>query len=179
MKLLDRKASLSLFAGIFIITALLLVTWYSVMGREVQEDPGEPEVVMGPPVPDAFKVIRLSGAFGRDSNLRDVLLENGFTPQELYYLVEDTKDVYDFNKVKSDATYSLEKYGDGRFRRFIYNVSREEYVAVIRNDTGFQALKVERPVEIREEFIQGEIRTSLWDTIISRGESGELVMSHL
>ncbi len=177
MKLMDRWVRLSLVPGILIAAVLSIVIWYSVTGREVPEEVAEPAVVMGPPVPAAFEVVRSEGAFGRDSSLRDVFLENGFTPQELHYLVEDTKDVYDFNKVKSGAAYSLEKYSDGRFRRFLYNISREEYVVVLRNDISYQAIKVERPVEIREVFIDGVIRTSLWDTIISMGESGELVMS--
>ena len=177
MKRPDSKTSIFLVPGLFLVSALLLVIGYSFTERAVIPENDTPVAVMGPPVPAAFEVVRFEGAFGRDSSLRDVFFENGFTPQDLHYLVEDTKDVYDFNKVRSDATYALEKYSDGRFRRFLYNISREEYVVVIHNDSSYQAIKVERPVEIREVFIEGEIRTSLWDTITASGESGELVMS--
>jgi len=133
--------------------------------------------VMAPPIPPAYKITRIEGQFGRDSNLRDVFFENGFTPQELHYLVEDTQDVYDFNKVKSGASWILDKYADGRFRRFLYNINREEYVIVLREDERYRAIKTVRPVEVRDVFVEGSIQTSLWDTIIAQGESGELVMS--
>jgi murein DD-endopeptidase MepM/ murein hydrolase activator NlpD len=177
MKRQDRRAHLFLVPLILIFVFVLIGIWYAFMERVVSEEVTNPAEVMGPEIPPAFEVVRSEGEFGRDSNLRDVFVENGFTPQELHYLVEDAKDVYDFNKVKSGATYSLEKYADGRFRRFLYNISREEYVVVLRNDIRYQAIKVERPVEVREAFIDGIIQTSLWDTITAQGESGELVMS--
>ena len=177
MRILDKKTGLTLAALLLVVAAALLFRVFPVTEKESAGPVESVSAVLGPPVPAAYEIKRTEGEFGRDSNLRDVFLEHGFTPQELHYLVADTKEVYDFNKVKSGASWSLEKYSDGRFRRFLYNINREEYVIVLRDGEKFQALKVERPVEVRDVFVEGSIETSLWDTIIARGESGELVMS--
>ncbi len=176
------KVRKNTFRLVFVVVALALIAVFFLIGnssggRGATEEIAEQASVMGPPVPPSYDVIRTEGEFGRDSNLRDVFMEQGFTPQELHYLVEDTKDVYDFNRVQSGASYSLEKFADGRFRRLLYNVNREKYVVVVRNGESFQAMAVERPVETREVFIEGVILTSLWDTIVAQGESGELVMA--
>lgn len=170
------KRDLAVLIAFGVLFLLGLVVGFSFGGTEEPELIATPEV-MGPPVPAAYEIIRTRGEFGTDSNLRDLFFEHGFSAQEVHFLVEDTKDVYDFNRIKSGASFTLERFQDGRFRRFLYNISREEYVIVVRNGVSFMAMKVERPIETREVFVDGVIRTSLWDTIVTQGESGELVMS--
>jgi len=171
-----KKSPLLIAFCISIIAAVFLIGYFQTGDAKAEITPAEPEV-MGPAIPRAYELVRTEGTFSPDSSLRDVFIQQDFTPQELHYLVRDTKDVHDFNKIKSGASYSLERFADGRFRRFLYNISREEYVIVQKRGESYQAIKVKRPVEVREVFVEGSIETSLWDTIVAQGESGELVMS--
>lgn len=176
MNPIRKKSTLLLAVAISALAAFFLFGYLQPGAGKAEAIPPAPEV-LGPPVPKGYEVIRTEGVFSPDSSLRDIFLQQGFTPQELHYLVEDTRDVHDFNKVQSGASYSLDRFADGRFRRFVYNLNREEYVIVHRSGESYQALKVKRPIEIREVFVEGSIQTSLWNTITAQGESGELVMS--
>ncbi len=58
-----------------------------------------------------------------------------------------------------------------------YEINDEEYLSVEYDTDHYVASRITRDFEIETEEIYGEIRYSLWDSLVSRGESPQLVES--
>lgn len=152
---------------------LLVYTAYSVLESNVEVDVELPVVEWAtPPEPE---VKRVEDVITPNSTMQDLLLKFGFTHQSIHAFIEDVRPVYDLNRIKAGKAFSVETRLDGRFQKFDYYFDEEEYLSVTYESGKYSASRHLHEFEdILEEFY-GEIETSLWDTLTSRGEKPQLV----
>jgi murein DD-endopeptidase MepM/ murein hydrolase activator NlpD len=164
--------------------AFLLLGGFSVAGflytRDNESSPilryGGDSSAQGPVVPEEFRVERVEGSFPANSTLQDLLLEHGFTPQQIHQLIVDTREVKDLNRVVAGHRFALEHFGNGRFRRFLYEVDDESSVVVGYENGFYKAVLQSRNLETVLTNISSRIKDNLWNTLVECGESGVLTM---
>jgi murein DD-endopeptidase MepM/ murein hydrolase activator NlpD len=90
-------------------------------------------------------------------------------------LIDGSRDVFDFTKCRPGDRWLAFVNEDGTVEKFKYQVSRTKlWRATLTKDGEYQAEKIDVPVQTRIDTITGTVNTSLWQTLRSRGERGEL-----
>jgi len=130
----------------------------------------------GPNVPLEYRVERVEGQFPPNSTLQDFLLDHGFTPYDIHQLIQGTKDVHDLNRVDAGHRVVIETFGDGRFRKLEYDVDDEKCLVVTSSGDQYSAEMRQRELHTAQERVFGRISESLWNTLISLGETPGLIM---
>lgn len=133
--------------------------------------------MQGPTIPANYRIERFEELFPRQSNLRDVLVQHDFTPQDIHQLLTDTQDVYNLNRVTAGHRYALERYGDGRFRQLEYDIDDESYLLVGYGQGRYEAEVKKREFETSVATLYGRITDSLWNTLLTQGEGPQLIMA--
>ena len=152
---------------------LLVYATYSVLESMVEEDVGLPVVELAiPPEPE---VKRFEDVIPPNSTMQDLLFKFGFTHQSIHAFIEDVRPVYNLNRIKAGKVFAVETRLDGRFQKFDYYFDEEEYLSVIYESGKYSASRHLHEFEDTIEEFYGEIETSLWDTLTSRGEKPQLV----
>lgn len=131
----------------------------------------------GPPIPPQFRIERLEQKLPQRSTLRDVLVAWGFSAQDVHQLMLDVRKAHDLNRVMAGRRIALERTGDGGFRRLEYDIDESKYLVVTRDNGAYQGRVEMRQFDTVVNEIGGRIRDSLWATLVSLGESGQLVMN--
>lgn len=131
----------------------------------------------GPKVPAEFSVERVEGRFQANSTLQDLLLQHGFTPQEIHQLIIDTKEIHNLNSVKAGNGFTIERFASGQFRRFRYVIDDESSLLVDYQNGRYNASILRRELRTTVAEISSGIEGNLWNTLINRGESGLLTMN--
>lgn len=167
-----------------LIVALIGVLWISVRSQQSQqsilseaENRAEPPSFIGPPVPPEYQISRIEDHFPADSTLQDVLFGIDFEPRDVHQLITETREVYDLNKVVAGNLFAIEQFGDGRFRKFEYELDDEKYLTVRYDEGAYRATLHERQFDTELEQVSGTISDNLWNTLVGQGESGLLVMN--
>ncbi|MFZ0426632.1 MAG: peptidoglycan DD-metalloendopeptidase family protein [Acidobacteriota bacterium] len=168
-------------AALVVIAGVLVVSLRWRAGVESPSDSPAPRVEirlpMGPPLPDELKVTRIEKEFPRNSNLRDVLVPYGFTPQDIHQLIEQTRDVHNLNRVTAGHRYAIDLSANGRFREFEYDLDESRYMVVRPTVDGYEAEIEQRIFKTSVVELAGRIQDNLWNSIVEQGESGQLAMS--
>ena len=140
--------------------------------------PGAPEAASetGPeaPGPDSVKVRRTG--IPRGATLATVLREFDVSGPEIHRLVEETRPVYNLDRVRPGNRLVLEQGLDGSFRSVRYDIDEEEYLVVRQERDRYVATRHRYNLRLEEERIFGEIRTNLTHALIPQGEKHSLVM---
>ena len=136
--------------------------------------PAEPADTTEPPAAVA-EVRRFEEVVPRNSTLQDVLLRHDLTHQEIHQLVLASRPTYNLNRVKAGNRIAIEKSPDGSFRALQYDISDEEYLVVGYEGDRWQATRHLYEFDLVTEEIYGSIESSLWDALVSQGESTRLV----
>ena len=123
-----------------------------------------------PPVERVERVIR------RNTTLQEIFLDLGFTAREIHDLVQDVKPVYNLNRVRTGRSLVIERTADGNLQTLRYPIDDEEYLLVRRDSDQFTATREKHDFQVVVEEFYGEVDTSLWDALISQGESPQLVV---
>lgn len=170
-----RRAGVAVLLVIF--SGLALYRAYTRGAEKESQQPPREAIRAGianlPRKPD---VERHEGLFPRDSNLQDVLLKFDFTPQQIHDLIQDSKSVYNLNRVMAGHRYALEQLESGAFRSLKYQISDDEYLMITRGDGHFRASRHRYPFRIEEKELAADIQDSMWATLIDLGEDDQLVM---
>lgn len=132
----------------------------------------EPNVKYGF-VLDTFQVNE--GKVKANETIGELLLANGFSGSDVVSLAEKSKGVYDLvRNFRVGKSYMfLTRRGEEKPSYFIYEPNVFEYV-VVYLENGIEVSKTERPVEIREASLHGQINSSLWVAIEETGASMEV-----
>lgn len=122
---------------------------------------------------DTFQV--LEGKVKPNETIGELLLSNGFTGKDVVTLAEKSKNEYDLvrNFRVGKPYLFLTRRGEEKPSYFVYEPSVFEYV-VVDLENGIEVAKTERPVEIREAVLHGQINSSLWVAIEETGASMEV-----
>ena len=121
-------------------------------------------------------VERVERVIGRNSTLQAIFLDLGFTTREIHDLVQGAKPVYDLNRVRVGRSFVIERTADGDFQSLRYPIDDEEYLLVRREPDQYVATRERHDFQVVVEEFYGEVETSLWETLVSQGESPQLVV---
>ncbi len=143
--------------------------------------PMVPETVSGTgtQVPESDSVTVRKAAIPRGATLATVLREFDVSGPEIHRLVEDTRHVYNLDRVRPGNRLVLELGLDGSLRSVRYDIDEEEYMVGRQMRDRFVATRHRYDLQLEEERIFGEIRTSLTEALISQGEKYALVVKVL
>ena len=121
------------------------------------------------------EVERIEDVFPRNSTVQGVLLEFGFPPGAIHSLIQDVRPVYNLNLVVAGNRFAIERFADGTFKSFEYHIDDEEYLLVGYDSDGYYGTRHRHNFEVLVEEFYGEIQDSLWNTLVSQGETHRLV----
>lgn len=119
-------------------------------------------------------VLRFEEPLDRSATVQDVLLKYNFSPQEAQRLIDETRSVYNLNRVKSGNQFSIE-FEDQEFRSLRYEINDEEFLTVRSENGEYVAEKGRYQFDTVQEEFYGRIEGSLWNTLVSQGEDYRLV----
>lgn len=120
-------------------------------------------------------VLRFEDSFGKSTTVQDVLLKYNFTPQEAQRLIDETRNVYNLNRVMAGNQFLIEFEGKD-FRSLRYEISDEEFLTVRSVDGSYVAERGSYKFDTVIEEFYGRIEGSLWNTLVSQGEDHRLVI---
>lgn len=166
----QRSVFLSVFFFCFFV--LLLVGSYNLFYAEPAPSVPVSSEVESPPPPE---VERFEDVLPKQSTLEAVLLQRGFSPADIHRLLQDTRRVYNLHRVRAGQRLAIERLADGTFKSLTYQISDEEYLLVRCEAERYVASRHTHDFEIVEEEIYGRIYDSLYNTLVSQGETDQLV----
>ena len=113
----------------------------------------------------------------QDSTLQELLFRFNFSSQDIHRLIEDTRKVYNLNRIREGNELQMAMLTDGKFQSLRYQISDEEYLMVEPTGQGYLASRRPYAFTVRMEELSGVIETSLWNTLMSLGEDDRLVVA--
>lgn len=115
--------------------------------------------------------------FPQDSTLQELLFRFNFSSRDIHRLIEDTRKVYNLNRIRAGHKFQMAMLSDGRFQSLRYEISDEEYLIVEPKGQGYSASRRPYVFTVRLEELSGVIQTSLWNTLMASGEDDRLVVA--
>lgn len=152
----------------------VLALWSRV---DLKEEPASSATVPAdvPRLPESDPVTVRKTGIPRGATLATVLREFDLSGSEIHRLVEDTRPVYNLDRVRPGNRLVLEQELDGSFRSVRYDIDEEEYLVVRQERDRYVATRHKYDFQLEEERVFGEIQTSLTEALISQGENYALV----
>ena len=180
-----------LFIAVLSIVALSTLGWHYSSKRDVSKKQKHiqaalfstpPEVNLGAfpiPIPNlkyGFAIdtfVLTEGIIKNRQFLADILLPHHLNIADIEHLVQNTKDVFDFRKLRVGQPYAiLASDSTKKADYFIYEPNVYSYfVFDLKNAT---AKKVEKEIEIALKTSSGVIESSLWNAMVNNGMDFEL-----
>jgi murein DD-endopeptidase MepM/ murein hydrolase activator NlpD len=190
LMLLKKKFPISSLAKTTILTTLFIILLQTSSCIFEQDIPGEENItvsdtscqkkvpepvrVYGIPV-DSFTIV--PGHIKRNGFLSGILLEHGISMNEIDIVVNNSRDVFDVRKIRSNNNYTLFLEKDS-LEKAAYLVYEHEptvfYIFSFNDSLNITAFREETRSVIR--YSSGVIETSLWDAMIKGGLHPSLVI---
>ena len=116
---------------------------------------------------DTLKVI--TAEVRRNEFLSDILLEYGIDYVDIDFIARKTKDVFDVRKIVAGNNYAVICNNDSLNKAlyFAYELSASKYVRYQFGDSVI-VIRGEKQIDIRRDSILGEIKSSLWNSIVEK-----------
>ena len=130
-------------------------------------------------LPESDSVTVRRTGIPRGATLATVLRDFDVPGSEIHRLVEDTRSVYNLDRVRPGNRLVLEQELDGSFRSVRYDIDEEEYLVVRQERDRYVATRHKYDFQLEEERVFGEIRTNLSHALVSQGEQYDLVIKVL
>ena len=170
--MMSREKKITIFVVVAAVISAVLIT---ASNREATVE--EPEMApasmvaeatpgLGLPVPPAPPEPDHSGEIKKNSSFFDVMTACGATPQQVYDIAGQAKNVYNLGNIRPGQKYEIFKSDDGEIEKVRLSTSDE--TAFIEIDCSSEEVKVERieyPYEITVKEASGLITQSLFHTI--------------
>ncbi len=134
----------------------------------------------GIPVPGEHKKIikEVEYTFKKGDTFYDVLLEFDFTPNEIFQLIESSKEICNLKKIRPGITMSLKTDPvDHSLNRLEYSFDDRHLLIVTKTDQGFLASKEEIVFDTILSAISGTIKSNLFNDCIKAGGHPQLVLN--
>lgn len=173
--------------GLLAVVSVVLVVAVLIQRHRLGLEPGRslsgtvPETVSeaGSRIPEPGPVKVRKAGIPRGATLATVLRGFDVSGSEIHRLVEDTRPVYNLDRVRPGNRLVLELELDGSFRSVRYDIDEEEYLVVRQERDRYVATRHKYDFQLEEKRVFGEIRTSLTEALISQGEKYSLVFKVL
>jgi len=170
------KNRLPWYLGLFL--AVLLLVWGVVyFGFQPEGTPNsvraEAEHPSAPPQPQQ----EIIAASIHPGDTISSLLGNYFSPQDIYQLNKQSKDVFPLTKICAGQPYKICLL-DGDFERFEYDIDAdEELIIEPGQDQQFSINRAPIPYTVEISHIEGTITSSLFEAVADIGEKPELALA--
>ena len=123
---------------------------------------------------DSLEVV--AGKIARGESLSDILIDYNISPTTIHHLAEKAKDVFDVRRIHARRNYVVLHARDSAqtARYFIYEPNDTEYIVYdLQGD--LQVTRNKREIETIERELAGEIRGSLYESMLAAGGTAQLV----
>ncbi|MEE8348825.1 MAG: peptidoglycan DD-metalloendopeptidase family protein [Acidobacteriota bacterium] len=157
------------------VTGSLLLVSFQTVGSD-SGTPLEAELILCTLEVETPPLERVERVIDRNTTLQEIFLDLGFTAGQIHDLVQDVKPVYNLNRVRAGHRLVIERSAAGDLHSFRYPIDDEEYLFVRQDAERFVATREQYDFQVVLEEFYGEVDTSLWDTLVSQGESPQLVV---
>lgn len=104
------------------------------------------------------------------------LLGDMFTPQEIYALAQECKPIFPLSKLSAGQGYRLSLL-NGAFESLEYDIDSNDQLIIRLGEEGFEVDRKPIPYDVREELLSATIVASLFDAVVSHGESETLAVN--
>ena len=123
---------------------------------------------------DSLEVVE--GNVERGESLSEILSAYNISPATVYALAQKSKEVFNVRRIAANRDYTILHAHDSAqtAQYFIYEPNEVEYVIYdLRGDLAVTSEK--RTVEVLERVLGGEIKSSLFESVVEAGGSPQLV----
>ena len=111
----------------------------------------------------------------RNQRFYDILESRGFAPRQIDTVVHAARGKLDMRKLQAGQNYYIYNSDTtGQIAYMVWETSPADYVIFDLSDS-VQVLRHEREITIRNERIEGIIETSLYESVLNKGEGAQLV----
>ncbi len=130
-------------------------------------------------IPENTDPFLIKGRITRNQTLFVALKNQGLDIADIHQLIAAMQNVIDFKKTKPGDRYEVHLDVDKRILKFIYEISPEDISIAERVGNDFSARKVDVNKRTERLHLSGELVSSLYQTIVGLGESGELASTFM
>lgn len=95
----------------------------------------------------------------------DLMLKNGFTPQEINEIARAAKPIYNFRRIYPGQTYKIFRNADGTFASLDFTVDEGRYIEVTSGDGGLSVTEKKFPFDLVIRVASGLITHSLFASL--------------
>jgi murein DD-endopeptidase MepM/ murein hydrolase activator NlpD len=173
-----RKAVLFSMVAIFLSALFYAGVLIPVNDAEIREqDFFLPQRIPSPVLLVRDDVLKIEKTVKKGDTIIAVLEREGVAHLSAYQFFTDIKPIYDLKRIGAGHQYTLFlNKATKEIQRFKYEIDTTHYLEAWKDEnTGsFKAKKVAIPYRIKREFLGGEIRESLFASILDAGEKPEL-----
>ena len=134
-----------------------------------------PQTQPSPPPAPAVRKEVVKGEFNPGDTVTG-LLGSYLSPQEIQQLAATSRKVFPLSGICAGEPYQL-CLSNGAFEKLLFDIDRSDQLLIHKGEEGFDVSRVPIPYAVKTEFVRGEITSSLFESVESIGESGELAMS--
>lgn len=127
-----------------------------------------------PPAPQIRKEV-LKGEFNSGDTVTG-LLGSYLSAQEIQQIAAESRKVFPLTGICAGEPYQI-CLTNGAFDKLLFDIDRNDQLIIRKGDEGFDVSRVPIPYTVTTEFVHGAISSSLFESVESIGESGELAMS--
>ncbi|WP_246000472.1 peptidoglycan DD-metalloendopeptidase family protein [Pontibacter diazotrophicus] len=141
--------------------------------EEEEEEKGPAPIVYGIPT-DSLEIVEAE--IKRGESLSEILSHYNITPAQVDQLAKKSKGIFNVRGIAANRSYTLLHALDSAqtAQYFIYEPNNIEYI-VYDLRCEMTVTKVEREMEVLERTLAGEIKSSLFESIVAAGGSPQLV----
>ncbi|GJQ64594.1 MAG: peptidase M24 [Melioribacteraceae bacterium] len=138
----------------------------------------EPEIVLNEYHLQVDTLSEYKAKVGKSSTFSDILHPFKVTYNEIFNIVDTTKDIYDFRKVRAGNEYAAYISADSlaELKYFIYEIDPVEFVVLDFTDSLLNIYRDKKEISVVEKTTSGTIDISLWESLTSMGASPVLAL---
>ncbi|UCE07793.1 MAG: peptidoglycan DD-metalloendopeptidase family protein [bacterium] len=159
---------------VFIIVASTAAIYYHLQKEQT--------IIELPALPTSPKqtgaTIKKFDTIKKGETLSALLIKNGISQKHIYSIIESFKKIYSARRLKPGESYEIEIDSSGNFYSFTYSPAVEKRYRVYSDQNGkFSTFVVNVDLKAKIAYLNGTIQTTIYDAIVDRVESPELLLS--
>ncbi len=175
-----RRRKFFIEIAVLVVLTVSLITLISLIFRSTGKREFNEEIIQVPAarleygiIVDSLQVVK--GKVGRNLSLSDILSMHNVDRSTIHKLAAMSRGIFDVRKIREGNEYTLIKsaYPASELIYFIYQESPSNYVVYHVKDS-LSVVRGEKPVEKVIRQTGGIIQTSLWNSIVDKGDDPNL-----
>lgn len=145
---------------------------------DCQKQPGTSQITPSPDEPQERQLIRHSGTVKYGDTLDKILSRENLSRELSLSVINAFHDVFDVRKILPQREYHVLRDSTGQFVGFEYLAEQGKKVIVSLDSTGNFCGDLDQiPLKTKRTQLKGYITSTLYESILSLGESPELIVA--